>query len=365
VAIGFPTLGNFALAGLVEILTMALFTVVAARWSDIGATGRCSGHDALRGIALGLALSTNQLAWFVAPFLLVGIYLARRPQLGRAAAIAAPGRLLAVAAAVFAAVNAPFVIWDPGAWLGGVAAPLTQHAIPYGQGLIGLTLFLRIGGGALDAFNAAGATLYLALLVLYAARFRRLAPAWMLLPSAAFFVSGRSLAGYWMVLGIPMLVALLTTQAPVIAAAAQLGQRAGRRVSGVALGLGFLPVGLCLTLSLMVRSPLDMRVIGAASNPTLGAVAEVRALVRNRSGHAVRPHFSLDSSGQALGFLDIVSGPPSLAAGDSALYTLRAPDSGAMAPDGTPFVLQAVSVAPRAISSSASFAPRGPVSNAW
>jgi uncharacterized membrane protein len=365
VAIGYPVLGNFAVSGLVEIFTMGAFTVVAARWTDIGATGRLTARDAIRGVALGLALSTNQLAWFVAPFLLVGIYLIQRPTLGRRAAVGAAGRLLAVAVGVFAIVNAPFIIWDPGAWLGGVAAPLTQHAIPYGQGLIGLTLFMRLGGGSLDAFNDSGAALYVALLVLYAARARRLGAAWMILPTAAFFVSGRSLAGYWMVLGVPMLVAVASTQNARVRAAAQLSLRAGRRVSRPALALCFVPVGACLTLALTVRSPLEMRVLSATSTPALGAVSQLRVFVHNRSAHAVTPHFSLDSSGQALGFLTIASGPRSLRAGRSALYRLRAPDSGAMSPDGTPFVVQAVSSGPRAVSSSPSFSPRGPVSNAW
>ena len=365
VAIGFPTLGIFAVSGLVEILTMAALAVVATRWTDIGATGRLTRRDVVRGVALGLALSSNQLAWFVVPFLLVGIYLVRVPGLGRRGAIGAAGRLLAIGVAVFVLINAPFIVWDPGAWLGGVAAPLTQHAIPYGQGLIGLTLFLRLGGGSLDAFNDAGMAIYFALLVLYAARARRLGAAWMILPTAAFFVSGRSLGGYWMVLGIPMLVSVATTDPRPLRAAAQLSLRAGRRLSAAALTLCFVPAALCLTLALTVRSPLEMHVVSAASDPTVDAVSQVRVVVRNRSGRPITPHFSLDSAGQAMGFLRIAAGPRSLSPGTSALYTLTAGDAGAMSPDGTPFVVQAVSAAPRAISSSPSFSPRGPVAAAW
>jgi hypothetical protein len=34
-----------------------------------------------------------------------------------------------------------------------VTAPISQHALPYGQGLVGLTTVLRLGGGAVDAYT--------------------------------------------------------------------------------------------------------------------------------------------------------------------------------------------------------------------
>lgn len=95
----------------------------AWRWRERGA---------LSAILLGLALATKQLAWFSAPFLLVLVW---RERGWRAAA----GRL-AGAAALFAAINAPFFLNDPRAWLSGVLAPQLDPMFPLGNGLIRLSL---------------------------------------------------------------------------------------------------------------------------------------------------------------------------------------------------------------------------------
>lgn len=95
----------------------------AWRWRERGA---------LSAILLGLALATKQLAWFSAPFLLTLIW---RERGWRAAA----GRL-AGAAALFVAINAPFFVNNPRAWLAGVLAPQLDPMFPLGNGLIRLSL---------------------------------------------------------------------------------------------------------------------------------------------------------------------------------------------------------------------------------
>ncbi|HET9110721.1 MAG TPA: glycosyltransferase 87 family protein, partial [Ktedonobacterales bacterium] len=95
----------------------------AWRWRD---------RAGLSAVLLGLALATKQLAWFSAPFLLVLVW---RERSWRAAA----GRL-AGAAALFAAINAPFFLNDPRAWLAGVLAPQLDPMFPLGNGLIRLSL---------------------------------------------------------------------------------------------------------------------------------------------------------------------------------------------------------------------------------
>jgi uncharacterized membrane protein len=99
--------------------------------------------------------------------------------------------------ATFLVINLPFIAWGPAAWFSGVLAPLSQHALPYGQGLVGLSVYLRVGGGAIDAYSYAAALLYLALLAWFIMDFGRLARCCFVLPSVALFVSGRSLSVYW------------------------------------------------------------------------------------------------------------------------------------------------------------------------
>ena len=364
--IGFPALAGFAYTGVNLIIAMTVLLIVAHRWTATGRGGRLSRGDWVRAVALGLALSCNQLAWFMAPFLLTGIYLIRAADLGPGRAAGVVERYLAAAAATFAVINAPFFIWDPGAWVQGVAAPLTQHAIPYGQGLVGLTLFLRLGGGAMDLYNYAAALLYLALLIMYALRFRALGRACFILPLLALFVSGRSLAEYWMTTIAVIAVGVLSAEGPEIRGAwtPRFWPAASGRVRTWATAALFLPAAACLVLALSTPQPLAMRVVSAHSNATLRSVEALSLWVRNQTDRPLRPHFATNVSGQAVLWV-IRRGPAVLAAQASAVYRLTAPDPSSMPANGTRFLVEAVTASPRTISSTAPFAQSGPVPGYW
>ena len=80
--VGIPLLFGFAASGVNAIVCMTLLLPVAHRWSSIGASGRLTAGQRATGVALGLAVATQQLAWFMAPFVLVAVLLLRRDQLG-------------------------------------------------------------------------------------------------------------------------------------------------------------------------------------------------------------------------------------------------------------------------------------------
>src|SRR6185369_2624590 len=75
--LGFPFLPQYARLGYPAIIAMVLLIPVIARWPSIGATGRLSRGDLVRGMFLGAACATQQLAWFVVPFLLLGLFAIR------------------------------------------------------------------------------------------------------------------------------------------------------------------------------------------------------------------------------------------------------------------------------------------------
>jgi hypothetical protein len=302
----------------------------------------------------------------MAPFLLLGIYLVRSGDLGRPGALRVTGRYLGLALATFLAVNLPFIVWGPMAWIHGIADPLTQHAIPYGQGLVGLTLFLRIGGGALGAYNYGAAALYGALLVLYVANFRKLGRTGFVLPLLALFVSGRSLAEYWLTMIAVMAIGALTAEDHAIKGALPLFSLRGASplMRRGAVGALFLPAIGCLAVALGTPAPLSLRILSARSSPQLRSVAELRVAVDNRSEHTLRPHFATNVSGQAV-FWTIRGGPSSLAPHGSATYRLIAPDPSSMPPNGTKFVVEAYTAAPATISSTGPFAKNGPAPGYW
>jgi hypothetical protein len=352
--VGLPGLSKFATSGGTETLAMAAMVPVAAGWTGTGASGALTRADRLRAGCFGLALATNQLAWFMAPFLFSGIYLLRSGPLGARQARRVTLRYGWIAAAVFAAVNAPFFVWGPVAWLHGVLAPLTQHAIPFGQGLVSLTTSLRLGGGTMDAYDYAAGFLYLALLIIYLFRFRTLARACFLLPVVALFVPDRSLSGYWLTPIAVIVVSVLTADERLIARAAQLRLPARWPVPGWArqapVAALFLPAVICLGVALAAPQPLTLRILSALHRRHMGKVQEVWVLAHNRSDQALEPHFAVNVIGHTV-LWRTTDGPAVLGPSRSAVYRLVAPSGFATPVINSPFVLEAFTPSPQTISS--------------
>ena len=363
VVVGLPILFGFAVAGVNAIIMMALLVVVAHRWCRVGVTGQLSRSDYVRAVALGLAISTQQLAWFVTPFVLIGIYLSRRGQFGRGLAARLAGRYAGIAVGTFLALNATFIAWGPEAWLRGVLSPLTQNAIPYGQGLVDLTLFLHIGGGRLRYYTYAAALLYLGLLALFAVNYRTLGPAAFILPSIALYVPTRSLGEYFMCLVAVWTVAAATTRSADFATAAawhvplRLTGWAGGRGRAVLAVVAILPALAAVVFAATAPAPLDMTITGITTNGQLQSVWRVTARVTNNSDDALQPHFATNYIGQATSYWNVLQGPATLAPHTAATYSLAAPNRGSMPGITTPFTLQAVTDSPDTISSSTLYTP--------
>jgi hypothetical protein len=343
-------------------------TVCVYRWAAVGRTGPTGQGllgrgGAAQAVCLGLAAATNQLAWFIAPFLLAGIFLSARTRVGGRPARAIVARYLAIALLTFAAINAPFIAWGPGAWLSGVFAPITQHAVPYGQGLIGLTTLDRIGGGALEFYAYGAALLYLALLGLFWTDFPRLGRCVLIFPVAALYASERSLAEYWLVpLGL-VVVSILCSGIDQAAShgtdgldrvlrhlpAGRLSPTAASVVARCAL---FAPAVACLLVAMATPGPLELTVLSAHDARGTGAVDRLVVMVRNSSSRSLEPRFAVNNLGLIGGFWPVASGPVELAPGMLARYVLNAPSAQVEPPPGSRYLLQAVTAAPQTISSS-------------
>ncbi len=360
VPIGLPILFGYAVAGVNTIVVGALLVVVAHRWSGVGAGGRLSRGDVARSVFLGLAISTQQLAWLVAPFVVIGIYLVRRTELGPRGAARVCVRYAGGALATFAVVNAPFAVLGPRAWLSGVLGPITQHAIPYGQGLVDLSLFFHIGGGDLAAYSAAGLLAYLGALVLFAMCFSRLGRGAFVIPTIALFFTTRSLAEYFMTLVAAVTVSLVTTDRDDFTAASRPDTSRRLRAGGRKLvgALAIAPSLGALGIALATRAPLAITIVGVQTNGQLQSVWQVVARVTNHSTRELAPEFATDFTGQATTFYHRLSGPRLLGPGRSARYVLDAINHGSMPGVTTPFLLQAVTATPATISSSSLFVPQ-------
>lgn len=360
VPIGLPILFGYSVSGVNAIVMAALLAITANRWTKVGSTGKISRGDWTRAVCLGLAVSTDQLAWAVAPFVAIGVYLIRRADLGPRTARRITLRYLAGAAGAFALLNAPFIAWGPRAWWSGVLAPVTQHAIPYGQGVVDLSLFFHVGGGNLAAYSDATALALAALLVIYALLFDKVGRACFVLPSIALFLSTRSLAEYSMTLVAIWVVSLVTTSQTDFDRPPGTRMQEVRRRRGalVLVPAAFLPALIALLVAVATPQPLAITVVSVQTNGQLQAVWQVTANVLNRSTHRLIPRFATNFMGQATGYYHRLSGPTSLAPGQHAVYVLDAPNHGSMPGVTTPFLLQAVTSSPETISSSALFTPQ-------
>ncbi|MBX5449291.1 hypothetical protein [Thermogemmatispora sp.] len=85
----------------------------------------------LSALLLGLAIATKQPAWFSTPFYLIMVWRLYQPW--------EAVRRLGIAALTALTVNLPFIVWNPGAFVAGVLAPLNDPMFPLGVGIINLS----------------------------------------------------------------------------------------------------------------------------------------------------------------------------------------------------------------------------------
>jgi hypothetical protein len=155
-------------------------------------------------LAYGIAAATKQLAWFFAPFYLIAVVTTHGWREGL--------RRGAIAAAIFAVTNLPFILAHPADWIEGVTTPLSDPMFPRGAGIV----FLGTNGG-LPLFPS---TAYLALeaacalvCIAVAWRSRRTSPELgVVLALVPLFFAWRSLFSYFFL--IPLFAAVAVARMP-------------------------------------------------------------------------------------------------------------------------------------------------------
>ncbi|MFF4801262.1 hypothetical protein ACFY1U_23190 [Streptomyces sp. NPDC001351] len=328
VCLGFGFLPQYAYAGYPAITALALLVPVVVRWPATGAGGQLGGRGVLRAACLGAACAAQQLAWFLTPFLLIGLYAVRRGELGPRRALAVIARYAATAVFAWAAVNAYFAVQQFSAWLHGLLLPLNQKAILHGQGLMGISYYFTAGSSRLDYYSYGSLLLLLGLLAATLLFVRRLGPAITVLPWCAFYLATRSQDGYFLMMTPLWLAAVATVPAAAFATAWQprLPGALGRRAKGaVAAGL-LLPALACVTVAAASPPPLRMSLAPRyATHPSGAGVTAVGVRVVNTTGTALAPHFASRTGQGASNWWTIASGPATLAPHAWAEYVVEPP----------------------------------------
>ncbi|WP_329352143.1 hypothetical protein OG226_43270 [Streptomyces sp. NBC_01261] len=373
VCLGFGFLPTYAYAGYPAVLALVLLIPVVVRWPDTGAAGRLGLPGVVRALCLGAACASQQLAWFLTPFLLIGLYAVRRGDLGPGpcprspACPATPGthsrralgvvaRYTGTAALTWAAINAYFATQDVHTWLHGLLLPLTQKAILHGQGLMGISYYFTAGSSNLDYYSYGSQLLLFGLLAATLLFVRRLGPAITVLPWLSFYLATRSQDGYFLMMTPLWLAAAATVPASAFASAWQprIPHLTGHRAKAVLSAALVTPAVVCATVAAISAPPLRMNVTPSfAERAGHLDITGLAVRVVNITGTRLTPHFASRLGQGASNWWTASGGPVTLAPHASATYDVKPPGGVRRAPGGSRprFYLIAVTGTPMTITS--------------
>jgi hypothetical protein len=342
-----------ALSGDPVVIALPFLAVAMWRWTSVGSgNGRLGRSGALRAACLGLAAATQQLAWFIVPFVMVGLWRIRRGDMSRRQAGALIAKYVGVSAAVFAVVNVPFAIAGPGLWWRGITDVLTQHAVIFGQGVSMISVDVLHGSGALEFYSYATAAVYAALLIVFAVGVRRLGPAVVVIPTTVFLLSVRSEDSYYLALAPLWIITAFTTPRSDFDLARPLHMPsflARPRVLRTATVALFLPALVCVVVAVATPRPLTTTVTSRFTDSSHRLNA-LNVEVRNSSSHVISPHFAVLANARLSVFWHVGRGPAQLAPGEQAAYQLTSPNPLADPESGLRLRLAVVSDHPETIS---------------
>ncbi|WP_199836102.1 hypothetical protein [Streptomyces sp. TP-A0356] len=356
VCLGFGMIPTYARLGYPAVLALAFLIPVVMRWTRMGTGGPA---DWARAACLGAACASQQLPWFLTPFLLAGVYALRRGELGARGAAVAVGRIAGTAAGTWLLINAYFIVTEPRTWIAGVALPIIQGAVIHGQGLVDISLYFTDGSDRLAWYSHASMLLAAGLLAMFVLFVRRLGPAATVLPWCAFFLATRSQDGYYLLM-TPLWVAAAATVPPsAFATAWQPRLLHGRRTARMVLAGALLaPSLVAATVAATGGPPLRMEAVGA-SRTTL-TVKTLTVRVSNTGGSPLEPHFMVTTGQSMSRYWKVLSGPSTVAAHATATYRLQPPDGAWGLPkNGTRIRLRAFTPSPVTLSSQDIQVPSG------
>jgi heme/copper-type cytochrome/quinol oxidase subunit 4 len=277
---------------------MPLLVVAAYRWDRFGRDWR----SYIGPVAFGLAMAVKQTPWPILPFLLLALALDERTRTNLTEGARRAGRYLLAVVIAFLIPNIPYILAAPSAWLRGTFTPIFKTLVPAGQGAIGFSLFLHIGGGSLQAFTLLFVLVFVLLLVAYVGMYPLLRATTFAIPAIAYFFAVRSYASYLVALVPPGIVAAITADAfPMVANGKLFVSRNWRlAVSGVAAACA-----LAALYAGTAGSPLSVQISQVDVSGAANIGQEITLRVTNNSSSTQRPYFTIETSSGVSSFWHI------------------------------------------------------------
>jgi uncharacterized membrane protein len=287
-------LGSFSSGG-TDAMFLPFLVLAVWRWDRYARTGEPGVARWVGPIALGLACAVKQTPWFAVPFLVVGIYLEARSRGGYPWRRSL--RYLVTVVGVFAAVNLPFLLWHPAAWVHGTLIPLRGGLVADGQGLVTVAIHGLTGGVNLDLLSLAGALALIGALAAFVAWYPQLKRIWPLLLTVPFFISPRSLSSYLVDLVPVALVTALSVDAVPLVGSEDRARSRHLPVRGPVLVAAASCVGVVVASSLaFVGPPLQLSVQGIVTSDAGTQLNAVTVSVVNRTSERLVPRFLVDTA---------------------------------------------------------------------
>lgn len=341
---------QYATGGVTDSLMVPFLVAALWRWDRFGDSTERSAARWMGPVALGLACTIKQSAWFLLPMLVVGVLIESAIHRRGWVTIA---RYITLVAVAFLVPNLPFIVWNPSAWFSGVIVPLAGSLVPFGQGFVAFSTALFTGGGNLFAFTVAGGLMMVAVIAAFMGWYGHLKPVLPALPLVALLLPTRSLNSYF-VYAIPGLLVSLTTVGPgrpLQWPGLTWPQAVSRRVAG---GVGLLAVA-ALAVALLTPAPIVLSPVAQHTTGALQSVDSLTVIARNTTDKDLEPHFTVAIGPYISSYWIIGSGPATLAAGTEARYVLLAPNTPSMPVLDQQSVLYAMTERPPTISSAPLF----------
>ena len=337
---------EMVLGGVIDPIYLPFLLLALWRWDRFGESG--NGLATWIGpVGLGLAACVKQVAWFVAPFLIIGIVLDAKqknePWRKRVATY------LGIALLSFLIPNLPFIYASPLLWLKSITLPLLQPLVPFGQGVVAFTDYLGWGGGNLKDFTYAAAVvtvIMMMVLVLFYHRSKRLLAA---LPLVVLFFPTRSLGSYFIFL-VPAIIMGFVTVLPVPENRHLVTRQIQQWGIGLILLLTIITGGL-LARGFTTPAPLHFQLISTNTTGDLQSIDEITVRVTNVSSENVVPYFTVGLGPYMSNDWLRTQGPKTLTAHRSAIYSLWAPNVESMPGLNQAILLYGLTDNPPALSS--------------
>lgn len=339
---------GFVLGGVSDTLYMPFLLTAFWRWDRFGERG-AGAAGWIGPLLLGTAAGMKQSVWFVLPFVLIALAIE-----GRRAGehtLRRPLRYTVLFSLAFLLPNLPFMVWDFHDWFNGVLLPLHDALVPFGQAIVSLPLYVGLGGGHLSWLTLAGGCAAGAMcfaLVRWYGALKKLIP---VVPAVVLLFPTRSMASYFIFVLPGLLVSAMTTRP----APPRLGSRhvvavSRLAVAGFAGSLG--AAAVLLSGALATPGPLTVAITGRHATGQLESIDTLDLRLTNTARTAMTPHFVL-ANGVYLSTPWLVSsGPPTLAAGQTAEYHIVAPNQASMPALNSGFRVLAMTANPPTLSGS-------------